>query len=423
MPPLFFRLQVCNPEKKMFLCMMKTWIHRRQLENISFMKNYLMSIILCAALVTPAVARETVEGSKLADNWSLGIDGGVYTPLKGHAFIGSLRPMAGLTLAKQITPVYGLGIEGKALFAGSHLYGVHSCTAFDGLNVSLLNMVNLSNLFGGYKGAPRPVEWVAVYGLGWGHQYMSHAKDYNYATSKAGLDINFNLGKDNAWQFNIKPAVTWNLEGCHYMGQPDGCPGVEYNINHAALEVTAGFTYKFRNSNGTHGFKLARLHNQAEIDALNAKVNDLRKEIERQAARSGEKDKTIRTLQEQLNDCRNSKPQTVRETRTGKELESVVTFAQGKAVVERSQQPNVERIATYLKNHPGARVQVKGYASPEGSADINARLAKARAEAVKQLLVNRYRIAADRIEASGQGVGHMFSEPDWNRVSISTIRQ
>lgn len=37
------------------------------------------------------------------------------------------------------------------------------------------------------------------------------------------------------------------------------------------------------------------------------------------------------------------------------------------------------------------------------------------------MLVNRYGIAEERIVAEGQGVGNMFEEPDWNRVSICTI--
>ena len=390
--------------------------------SLEYMKKTFVTLFLGAMVAISTQARETVEGSKLGDNWSLGVAGGVYTPIKNHAFLGSMRPTFNLTLAKQITPIYGLGVEGTALFAGSKFYGVHSSTAFDGLHVSLLNQINLSNLFGGYKGAPRPIEWVAVYGLGWGHQYMANAKDYNYATSKAGLNINFNFGKTQAWQFNIKPAVVWNLEGNHYYGGgAPTCSGVEYNANCAALELTVGATYKFKNSNGTHNFKLARLYDQSEVDALNAKINDLRSEMKRQKGEMGEKDKTIKTLQEQLNDARNKAPQVIREKSTDKELESVVTFAQGKSTIATSQLPNVERVATYLKNHTGARVVIKGYTSPEGSADINARIAKARAEAVKDLLVKKYGIAENRIEASGQGVGNMFSEPDWNRVSISTI--
>ena len=99
----------------------------------------------------------------------------------------------------------------------------------------------------------------------------------------------------------------------------------------------------------------------------------------------------------------------------------MITFGQGRISIDNSQLPNVERIATYLRNHKEAGVVIKGYASPEGSAEVNERIARQRAEAVRNMLVNRYRIAKDRIVAEGQGVGYMFEEPDWNRVSICTI--
>ncbi|MGN1257951.1 MAG: OmpA family protein, partial [Candidatus Limisoma sp.] len=96
---------------------------------------------------------------------------------------------------------------------------------------------------------------------------------------------------------------------------------------------------------------------------------------------------------------------------------------QGKTVIDASQRPNVERVATYMKNHKNAEVSIKGYASPEGNIDLNKRLAEGRAQAVKDMLVNTYKISADRINAEGQGVGDMFSEPDWNRVSICTLEE
>lgn len=37
------------------------------------------------------------------------------------------------------------------------------------------------------------------------------------------------------------------------------------------------------------------------------------------------------------------------------------------------------------------------------------------------MLTDRYGIAGKRIVAEGQGIGNMFEEPDWNRVSICTI--
>ena len=74
-----------------------------------------------------------------------------------------------------------------------------------------------------------------------------------------------------------------------------------------------------------------------------------------------------------------------------------------------------------MKKYTNTVVTIKGYASPEGSAEVNARIANARAEAVKSILVKKYKISPDRITAEGQGVGDMFTEPDWNRVSICTI--
>ena len=128
-------------------------------------------------------------------------------------------------------------------------------------------------------------------------------------------------------------------------------------------------------------------------------------------------------MEKELTDLRNAPKQieTIIQNTHSKSLESVVTFRQGKTTISTDQIPNVERIATYMKNNPKSTVSIKGYASPEGSAEVNARVAKQRAEAVKTILVNKYKINPSRITAEGQGVGDMFTEPDWNRVSICSI--
>lgn len=56
-----------------------------------------------------------------------------------------------------------------------------------------------------------------------------------------------------------------------------------------------------------------------------------------------------------------------------------------------------------MKNHKDAKVEIKGYASPEGSKEINEKLSVARAEAVKNILVKRYKISADRLTTKGTG--------------------
>ena len=50
------------------------------------MKKFFMIFALCAAVAT-ANAQVTVSGSKFLDNWSLGIDGGVETPMSHYKFI------------------------------------------------------------------------------------------------------------------------------------------------------------------------------------------------------------------------------------------------------------------------------------------------------------------------------------------------
>ena len=53
--------------------------------------------------------------------------------------------------------------------------------------------------------------------------------------------------------------------------------------------------------------------------------------------------------------------------------------------------------------------------------ELNERIARQRAEAVQKMLVNKYGISKERIVAEGQGIGYMFEETDWKRVSICTI--
>ena len=100
-----------------------------------------------------------------------------------------------------------------------------------------------------------------------------------------------------------------------------------------------------------------------------------------------------------------------------------VFFRVGSYAITSDQMPNVEMIADYMKSHPKAKVVIKGYASPEGNYDFNIKLAKNRAEAVRKVLMNKYKISSERITADGEGIGNMFEEPSWNRVSICTLEQ
>lgn len=379
------------------------------------MKKILSILVLSGALLVPTQAQVTVQGSSILDNWSVGLVGGGITPTSHSKFFKNMRATYGLEVTKQITPVIGVGVQALATNNVSD-----SRTAIDATDLSLIGQFNLSNLFAGYQGKPRLFEVEAIAGAGWGHHYYNSGlgDDQNYFTTRYGLNFNFNLGEQRAWTVALRPAIVYN------MANEGGDNLTTYNVNRSAIELLAGVTYHFKNhNNGEHYMTKVRAYDQAEVDGLNAKVNDLRGQVNDKNAEIGRLNGQVRDLQTQLNDCRNQKPivQTQTVTRNTQSLEQTVTFRQGKSTVDASQLPNVERVATFLRNHANATVSIKGYASPEGSAEINARIAKARAEAVKTILVNKYKINEGRITAEGQGVGNMFSEPDWNRVSICTI--
>lgn len=372
------------------------------------------SIILLAMVLGAftANAQTVVEGTKFADNWSVEVNAGVITPLTHSAFFKNARPGFGIGVSKQLTPIFGLGLQGMG-----YINTTQSKTAFDASDVSLLGKVNLMNLFAGYKGVPRLFEVEAVAGAGWLHYYVNGDGDQNSWSTRFGLNLNFNLGESKAWTLGVKPAIVYDMQGDFNQAKS------RFNANNATFEITAGLTYHFATSNGTHYFNKVRVYNQAEIDELNSSINALRGQVNTRDNELNTANQRINGLQQELNDCRTKIVPVETVVKTARIPESIITFRQGRSSVDASQLPNVERVASYMNKHPETKVIIKGYASPEGSVEVNARIAAARAEAVKTILVKKYRIAADRVTAEGQGVGDMFTEPDWNRVSICTIEE
>lgn len=374
--------------------------------------NMRKSIILLAFILggfTVANAQSVVEGTKLTDNWSVGVNAGGVTPLTHSAFFKGMRPTFGVGVSKQLTPIFGLGFQGMG-----YINTTSSKTAFDASDVSVLGKVNLMNLFASYTGEPRLFEVEAVAGMGWLHYYASSDGDQNSWSTRFGMNFNFNLGESKAWTLGLQPAIVYDMQGDFNRAKS------RFNVNSAAFEITAGLTYHFKTSNGNHYFTKVKVYNQAEIDDLNSSINALRGEVNNKNSELNNAVQRISGLQRDLEDCR-TKTVSAAVVKTSRVPESIITFRQGRSVVDASQLPNVERVASYMKKHPDTRVVIKGYASPEGSIEVNDRIAKARAEAVKNILVKKYKINIDRITAEGQGVGDMFTEPDWNRVSICTI--
>ena len=169
------------------------------------------------------------------------------------------------------------------------------------------------------------------------------------------------------------------------------------------------------------------------VNALNSQINDLRAQLadaqgaaadanSRLAQLQGDLDaanKALANCRNDLNAAKNVAPKVVDNSK--QYMNILVHFPKSGTAITADQRANVERVATYLKSHPEATCTIKGYASPEGKEDVNVKLANGRAASVKDMLVKKYGIAANRINAAGQGISNMFDELSWNRVSICEI--
>ena len=385
-------------------------------------------IILMAAIalgLASASAQTTVQGSKFFDNWSFTLKGGAAMSSKtvaDNGFWKDARGLVGAELRKQITPVFGLGLEGEWSVNTSSWYPVKSGNVFDHQYVGVFGAVNLMNAFAGYAGLPRVFELELVAGTGWLHAYYPHttADDGNSWGTKVGMNLNFNLGEKRAWTLALKPAYLWNMNGApkaNVLGY-----SAQYDSNFGVFELEAGITYHFGNSNGTHHFTVVKPYDQAEIDALNAQINALRADLDACGANNAALLAQLADLQAQLDAC-NRRPAAVE--KVVKDLNNIryVFFNCGSSYIQTNQQPNIAMVADQLKSNKDATVTVKGYASKDGSLAFNKKLAQRRAEAVKKVLVKRYGIAANRIEAEGMGIGDLFEENSWNRVSVCTVNE
>ena len=382
----------------------------------------LVLLFAVAAMTVSASAQSTVYGSKFTDNWSIGVQGGLATKTTQNRWLSNTNPFAGIRLGKDFTPAFGLVAEGNVYFNdrssvgtvdfgrdGKYIAGhdrnLRTKTFAKSLNVNLLAKVNLTNAIAGYTGEPRAFEVSALYGFGWLHGFGDYeywggefmtpftvdgptvvngdiidgGTALNKLTSKAAVNFAFNFGADKQFQAFVEPSINFfDLNS------------FKYNIETSFVQLTAGIVYKFNNSWGTHNFKLAELRDQAEIDALNAQINELR----------------------------NRKPEVItkeviKEVPVGKEVRVedlvFVTFAQGKYNLTNEAKAALDKVAE------GAHVQIVGTASPEGSKELNDRLSQNRANAVADYLKGRG-VVVD--EAIGKGVQGTTS----NRLAIVYVK-
>ncbi len=80
-----------------------------------------------------------------------------------------------------------------------------------------------------------------------------------------------------------------------------------------------------------------------------------------------------------------------------------IEFEFGKAIIKKESSPTLDMAAAILTNHPEIEVEIQGHTDSIGSAEANLKLSQARAEAVRDYLIDIHMIEPVRLIPIGYG--------------------
>lgn len=346
----------------------------------------LRKVFISAALAALPLCGFAQEGESPKENpWFIQGELGATYSTGGTGIGRLLSPGGSLAFGKFFNHVWGArlsigGWAGRAprVYSGAKTFYFGSATV-DGL-------MNLSQLIKRYPERLFDVNVIA--GIGFN-------RSFSYASSfmgKLGLQGSFRL--NDAMDFNIE--ATANGLSDRWNGRDDH--GID-----TYFHLGVGLTYKFGIPvKCVSCISTEYLEPTYTEEELNQRINEQRAQVIT---------RTDTVLIEK--DC--PPAETI-----VKGIRSHVTFNIGKTTITPSQEMNIMAVAQYLKQYPESNATINGYADTgTGTPEINLRLAKQRAEAVRDCLVQKYGISSDRLMImSMEGDEQPFEENDWNRVVI-----
>ncbi len=323
--------------------------------------------------------KRLLNKSKFGDNWFVSLQaGGLYswgTNISNSSFFDQVRPAAALSVGKWIAPAGGLRLQGS--------YGINSGYAsnggiyhWDAAGLALDGLFNFTNICCGYE-EDRVFNLIGILGAGFEHtmdfsdkswntetqeQYFS-TKSQNLLAIRLGLMANFRLSK--AWDLNVEvinSVLDDSFDGWDGKGSNDRWDG------HVNLMV--GVTYRFKNHDGSHQFTYAR-RDLSKFDEANAEINRLREQKKVAPA-----------------------PVTKVETEVveSNHVRSFISFDNASAEINKLQEVNVYTAAENLKKLAEGDLYISSTKEVK-----DAELFMARAQSIRNVLVNTYDIPAGRI--------------------------
>ena len=357
------------------------------------------------------------ETNKFFDNWFIQVAGGVnhdqdyLTNLfKGEdGFKQGLGLNVKANLGKWFDPCYGARIGWTGLVNGKLVEGTGAEFATSKDNGAQYNyihadgLVNLSNLFGGYK-ETRCISFVGYLTAGYAFQNKMFGVDERSFAAGLGLEMPIRLGG----VVSIVPAFEWvGMRAQVFNGDDFG----------GVASATLGLNFNLGKNNWTRKATTLAAAGAA-LAAAEAAANALRAQNEKLAADAAAANAAKNALANE-NEALRKELEALRNAPkcAGVDLAEnpiIAYFEIGKATLSEKELAHFDyQVKTALAQNAGQKLLITGKADGKtGSKSLNEKLSKKRAEYLFDLLTNKYGLDADNFSIANEVVAGSRSALD-----------
>jgi outer membrane protein OmpA-like peptidoglycan-associated protein len=352
------------------------------------MKKLLLFTAVACMAVTAAFGQKDKSGieyqnlrgpfitNSFGDNWFISAGGGfdywAPTVKKPWSGAGNASWVAQLGVGKWLHPYYG--VRAQFNYGKTHPFNYWS--------IETDVLFHLSNAIGGYKEA-RFYNAVLVGGFGYLHGFADNKSNDNELTFNAGLMNTFRLASGLDAYLELKAVAA---------------PGRFMAANAGRLglipSATIGLTYKFKD----RSFYTAKCAIDKAVGEATAadrqRIGDLQSELAAAQARN-----------ERLKAEANKAPVVEKVVeKVAEDVPFTIFFPIGQSELKKFDVFDLYHIADIIKANPGKTYTISGYADKEtGTAQVNEKVSKARAESVRKALVEKAGVNPDQLTVKAYG--------------------
>lgn len=348
-------------------------------------------------LKVPLVESDHVAPTHFQDNWYIGIYGGVAnnwgSDTKHAGFFQLMGPTAAFTVGKEITPISGFRVQFNYTrntgvtddkFPAEYSYMTHNRYNWNSYGANIDYVLNFTNLVCGFR-ENRFFHLQGIIGLGGaisnGYTTQKYADAQNIPWSDLAHEGKYWNRRRTLVDFHIGVAGTfmiarnWNLHieaiESIFDNAYDRNPTTS-NTWDGHHDLLVGVSYRFNNKGGAApGFYYPR-HDMTVYKRQLEKIQDTR-------------DKTRKRLQE-LDE------QAITIDVDAQVMYTLIAFDENETTVDRLQQTNIYTTAYVWAKHPESIIYITN------STGVDNKLFRKRADAIRNILLERYEIPASVIK-------------------------